>query len=125
MSYERPEQLEGTLTKIKMPCGSFYIIVGTDNKGYPREVFGEGSKHGTCRAWIECGSRLATKLLQEGMWDEVMDALRGIRCPACERTKGKLIGTGQKDEMVHHPQSCGDAVAKEIEKKLENRKEKK
>lgn len=125
MAYERPDRLDGTLTKIRMPCGSFFIILGIDNKGYPREIFGEGSKHGTCRAWIESGSRLATKLLQEGMWEEVTDALKGVKCPACERRKGQLKGEGQKDEVIRHPQSCGDAIAREIEKALAERKEKK
>ena len=123
MTYERPERLSGTNRKIAMPCGSLYIIVGIDNKGYPREVFGEGSKHGTCRAWIESGSRLATKLLQDGKWAEVIDALSGINCPACARQKGKLIG--DNDALIKHPLSCGDAMAKEIEAVLEERKEKK
>ncbi len=124
MSYERPERLDGTNTKIRMPCGSFYIIIGIDAKGNPREVFGEGSKQGTCRAWIEAGSRLATKLLEDGQWEEVIDALKGIRCPACERTKGKLVITN-KDEVARHPQSCGDAIAKELERVIDERKEKK
>ena len=122
-SYERPDRLDGTITKVKMPCGSLWIIVGIDTKGYPREIFGEGSKQGTCRAWIESGSRLATKLLQEGMWDAVVDALSGIICPACSRQKGKLLN--DNDALLKLPLSCGDALAREILVVLEKRKEKK
>ncbi len=121
MAYERPERLDGLVRKIKMPCGSFWIIIGVDQKGYPREVFGEGSKKGTCRAWIEAGGRLATKLLQDGQWNEVIDAVKQIRCPACMRKMGTL----NSEEKQAHPWSCGDAIAKEIEYLLEKRKEKK
>lgn len=103
-----------------MPCGSLWVITGVDTKGYPREIFGEGSKHGTCRAWIEAGSRLATKLLQEGSWDEAIDALGGIQCPACSRLKGKLLN--DKDAMIKLPLSCADAFAREITAALEERK---
>ena len=120
MTYERPEKLQGSLTKYPMPCGSLFVIVGVDAKGYPREVFGEGSKHGTCRAWIEAGSRLATKLLQESHWDAAVDALSEIKCPACSRQKGRLLN--DKDAMLKLPLSCADAVARELTVILEERK---
>ena len=119
--FERPQRLDGSITKVSIPCGSFWIIVGTDDKGYPREIFAEGSKKGTCRAWIESGSRLATKLLSDGQWKEVIDALKEIRCPACMRKIGAL----PPEEKSKFPWSCGDAIAKEIEYKLEERKKEK
>jgi len=121
MSYERPDRLEGSVRKIKMPCGSFYVIVGVDAKGYPVELFAEGSKNGTCRAWIESGSRLATKLLQMRKWDDVIDALKAIRCYACMR---KMGGATPEEKKVH-PWSCGDTIAKEIQYVLDQKKDKK
>jgi len=121
MTYERPERLEGSIRKMRMPCGSLWIIVGVDAKGYPREIFLEGSKAGTCRANLEGEARLATKLLQTKDWNEVIDALKGIRCPACMRKIGAL----SDEEKKAHPWSCSDAITKEVEYLLENRKEKK
>ena len=120
MAYERPDRLSGTIKKIKMPCGSLWVIVGVDNKGYPREVFGEGAKSGTCRAWIESGSRLISELLRLGEWDRVVEVLKGIRCPACSRKMGAVT----PEEKQTHPWSCGDAIAKEVEYILKERKEK-
>ena len=123
MSYERPERLEGSIKKIKMACGSLWIIIGIDTKGKPREVFLEGSKKGTCRANLEGEARLATALLQEGSWESVIEVLKGIRCPACMRTMGRLAEKGE--ELEAHPWSCPDAMAKEIEIILKEGKEKK
>lgn len=122
--YKRPESLEARVTKYKMPCGSLYVITSLDSKGYPREIFLEGSKRGTCRANLEGEARLITKLLAEGMWEEAMDALDDIRCPACMRSIGKKM-TEAKEEVHQHPWSCPDAMAREIKKVLEERKEKK
>ena len=125
MGFERPDRMEGTVKKVKMTCGSLWIIVSVVVMGYPREVFLEGSKQGTCRANLEGSARLCSKLLQLGEWDAAMDALRGIRCPACMRQIGKKIAEDAKDEVHDHPWSCPDAMSKEIEAALAERKEKK
>ena len=125
MGFERPDRMNGSVRKLKMPCGSLWIIVSLDTKGYPREVFLEGSKAGTCRANLEGEARLCSKLLQLGEWEGAIDALKGIRCPACMRQMGKKIGEGAHEEIKEHPQSCPDALCREIENALNERKEKK
>ena len=118
MSYERPERLEGTITKIPMPCGSLWIIIGRDNRGYPREVFLEGSKAGTCRANLEGQARAITELLKLGEYDRAIECLHGIRCASCMRKIGSLT----KEEKQNCPQSCSDAASREIVKVREEAK---
>jgi len=125
MAWERPEELNGKIIKRKMPCGSLWVIVGLDDKGRPREVFLEGSKAGTCRANLEGEARLASKALTRGEWEDVVDAWKGIRCPACMRSIGMKVAGDEKEEVVKHPWSCPDCAAKIIEKIIEERKEKK
>ena len=121
MSYERPDRLDGTITKVSMPCGSLWVIIGRDTRGYPRELFLEGSKAGTCRANLEGQARAISELLKLGEYDRAIECLEGIRCASCMRKIGSL----PKEEKQDCPFSCSDAASRELVKISEEAKEKK
>lgn len=92
----------------KCACGTLYITVNRDSEGNIVEVFTHTSKGGICQANTNAITRMASMALRSGVKvDEVVDQLKGIKCPACITLKAK----GDKLDGI----SCPDILSKTIE----------
>lgn len=117
------DQEKAVVNQRNVACGNLWITIAEDKKGNPTRVFLNGGKMGTCEANLEALGRIVTLSLSKGIaLEEVIDQLKMIKCPSCERKKGKLIGEGKKKEARESVWSCPDALGKELE---EYKKEKK
>lgn len=106
---------QGTFNQRVVACGNLWILIGTDSKGKPVRAFLEGGKMGTCHANLEAMGRLVTLCLQNNVsLEDIIDQIERIKCPACERRKGKLAGEGNTKELKECVWSCPDAVAREL-----------
>jgi len=106
---ERPKELEGTTTKIRLGCNrNIYVTLNRDEYG-PCEVFLTTGKSGGCIAsYSEALARMISLALRSGIEvSEIIDQLKGIRCPAPAWYEQQIL-------------SCSDAVAKALEKLTEN-----
>ncbi len=100
----RPDVTMGYTEKVKIGCGNLYITVNYDEHGIC-EVFTNTGRAGGCPSQSEATARLMSVALRAGVnSDELIQQLRGIRCPSCLRQKGVPVT------------SCPDAIAKAIEK---------
>ena len=89
---------------MKIGCGNLYVTVNYDETGIC-EVFTSTGKAGGCPSQSEATARLVSIALRSGISiDEILDQLRGIRCPSTIRH------TGMKCT------SCPDAIARVIKK---------
>ena len=105
------DRLEGATYVRTTACGKLYITINTNNKGELVEVFIDPSKSGGCLANVEVIGRLCSTMLRAGVAVEaVVDSAKGVKCPACAKSKKKVDGL-----------SCGDIVAKVIAKEHEYR----
>ena len=105
------DRLEGATYVRTTACGKLYITINTNNKGELVEVFIDPSKSGGCLANVEVIGRLCSSMLRAGVAVEaVVDSAKGVKCPACAKSKKKVDGL-----------SCGDIVAKVIAKEHEYR----
>lgn len=118
------DQENAIINQREVACGNLWVTIGEDKKGNPTRVFLNGGKEGTCEANLEAVGRLATLCLSNGQIDPLIDQLRRIKCPACERAKGRLTGEGRQKELKDFAWSCPDALARELET-YKNGKEKK
>ncbi len=110
---KRPEIVDGKTGKIDVGCGSLYLTLNFVNNK-PFELFLNGSKLGGCRANQESISRLTTLLFKrECPIEEIIDQLELIKCPACTRVKAKM---DKSEDIKNFPTSCGDGVAKFLNK---------
>ena len=109
---ERPDIITGSTSKVRTGCGNMYITVNEDELGL-YEVFSQLGKSGGCIAsHAEAISRLISLALKSGIdAAEIVDQLRGIRCPNPAWIKGKAVV------------SCADAIGQVIETYLEIFKE--
>ena len=99
----RPLLVQGTTRKMKTGCGNLYVTVNMDDKG-PFEVFTQLGKAGGCASsQTEAISRLISLALRSGIdIDEVVEQLKGIRCPS------PMFDIG--DKIL----SCPDAIGKAL-----------
>ncbi|MBN2853304.1 MAG: vitamin B12-dependent ribonucleotide reductase [Clostridia bacterium] len=112
----RPEVTTGFTQKYKIGCGNLYVTVNSDENGNICEVFTNTGRAGGCPSQSEATSRLVSIALRSGVpTKEIVDQLKGIRCPSTIR---------QKDLKVL---SCPDAIGRLIEKveKMNGEKESK
>ncbi len=107
----RPEVISGTTRRMTTGCGNLYVTINEDEEG-PFEVFAAMGKAGGCSSsQTEAISRLISLSLRSGIDREtVIKQLKGVRCPAPARERGGGVIL-----------SCADAIAKAIERHLEER----
>ncbi|MBO8160580.1 MAG: vitamin B12-dependent ribonucleotide reductase [Thermosipho sp. (in: Bacteria)] len=104
----RGKRLFGVTTSWKTGCGSMFITTNKDEHGIA-EVFARTGKRGGCPSQSIAIGRLASIALRSGVDPkEIIDQLRGIRCPSCLRANGK-------SEVL----SCPDAIGRELEYALQ------
>lgn len=100
----RPDITKGFTERMKIGCGNLYITVNYDDSGVC-EVFTSTGKAGGCPSQSEATARLVSIALRSGISsDEVIEQLKGIRCPSTVRQSGMKCT------------SCPDAIAKVIKK---------
>jgi len=111
----RPPVIVGTTTKIATGCGNLYITINEDADGQPFEVFMHMGKAGGCAmSQLEAIGRLVSLGLRSGIEvGSIVEQLRGIRCPSPSWEKGGRIF------------SCSDAIARAIEQRAQETKNKK
>jgi ribonucleoside-diphosphate reductase alpha chain len=107
----RPPVTKGSTRKMTTGCGNLYITINEDEYG-PFEVFTQMGKAGGCSAsQAEAISRLISLALRAGIDPrEIAKQLHGVRCPNPGWEKGGMI------------LSCSDAIAKAIERYLQEDK---
>ncbi|WP_312645310.1 adenosylcobalamin-dependent ribonucleoside-diphosphate reductase, partial [Hydrogenoanaerobacterium sp.] len=100
----RPEAVSGMTERMKIGCGNLYVTVNYDENGIC-EVFTNTGKAGGCPSQSEATARLVSVALRSGVSvDEVIDQLKGIRCPSTIRQAGMKCT------------SCPDAMSRIIRK---------
>lgn len=100
----RPEVTYGLTERMKIGCGNLYVTVNYDENGIC-EVFTSTGKAGGCPSQSEATARLVSIALRSGVDpQEILDQLRGIRCPSTIRQPGMKCT------------SCPDAIAKVVKK---------
>ena len=103
----RPDVTMGYTEKVKIGCGNLYITVNYDEQGVC-EVFTNTGRAGGCPSQSEATARLMSVALRAGVdSDELIQQLKGIRCPSTIRQQGMAVT------------SCPDAIAKAIEKVMQ------
>lgn len=100
----RPAAVYGMTERMKIGCGNLYVTVNYDENGIC-EVFTNTGKAGGCPSQSEATARLVSVALRSGVSvDEVIDQLKGIRCPSTIRNPDLKCT------------SCPDAMSKVIRK---------
>ncbi|MEM1486292.1 vitamin B12-dependent ribonucleotide reductase [Oscillospiraceae bacterium PP1C4] len=100
----RPDVTCGLTERMKIGCGNLYVTVNYDETGIC-EVFTSTGKAGGCPSQSEATARLVSIALRSGIsTDEILEQLRGIRCPSTIRHAGMKCT------------SCPDAIARVIKK---------
>jgi len=102
---QREDIISGVTVKVKLTCGNLYITINSDKEGKLFEVFMQMGKAGGCAcSQLEATARLVSLCLRCSIdVREVIDQLKGIRCPNVSYYNGKEF------------YSCADAIAKVLE----------
>jgi ribonucleoside-diphosphate reductase alpha chain len=113
---ERPEITRGYTEKVVTGCGNLYVTINEDDFG-PCEIFASMGKAGGCAAsQIDAQARLISMALRANVDPHsIVKQLKGMRCPSpslLPQKGGKVL-------------SCSDALAKVLERYLEESIEKK
>lgn len=104
----RPDVVSGFTEKVIIGCGNLYITVNYDEKGIV-EVFTNNGKAGGCPSQSEATARLVSMALRSGVDSKILiEQLKGIRCPSTIRQPNMKVT------------SCPDAIAKVLQKVIEN-----
>lgn len=111
----RPAVTKGEIEKFSIGCGSLFVMSSRDDIGLA-EVFCETGKFGGCASQSEATGRLISYCLRLGRSPEEIEAiagniieqLRGIRCPACIRRPGITVT------------SCPDAISRALLRQFPN-----
>ncbi|MDR1784173.1 MAG: vitamin B12-dependent ribonucleotide reductase [Endomicrobium sp.] len=100
----RPKKTIGSTFLMRTGCGKMYVTVNEDSMG-ACEVFTQLGKSGGCTSsQAEAVGRLISLSLRSGVdQQEIIDQLKGIRCPSPTIFDGGAI------------LSCADAIAKALE----------
>ena len=100
----RPKKTTGFTFLMHTGCGKMYVTINEDERG-ACELFTQLGKSGGCTSsQSEAIARLISLSLRSGIdQQEVIDQLKGIRCPSPTLAEGGAI------------LSCADAVAKALE----------
>ncbi|MDR3071593.1 MAG: vitamin B12-dependent ribonucleotide reductase [Endomicrobium sp.] len=100
----RPTKTTGFTFLMHTGCGKMYVTINEDDRG-PCEVFTRLGKSGACTSsQAEAIGRLISLALRSGVnQNEIINKLKGIRCPSPAFAKGGAI------------LSCADGIAKAIE----------
>ncbi len=107
----RPQVTVGETFKMQTGCGNMYVTINEDEQG-PCEVFTLLGKSGGCTAsQSEAIGRLVSLALRSGLKsEEIIEQLKGIRCPQPAFTEQGVI------------LSCADALARAMESYLKEKK---
>lgn len=107
---DRADELEGFTRKIPIGCGKLYVTVNHDPYGIC-EVFTNNGKGGGCPSQSEATARLVSIALRAGVdIDTVIEQLRGIRCPSCQRN-GNVSVLSCPDAIGRMLQEAKDRIA--------------
>jgi ribonucleoside-diphosphate reductase alpha chain len=100
----RPKKTTGVTFLMRTGCGKMYVTVNEDDMGVC-EVFTQLGKSGGCTSsQAEAVGRLISLSLRSGVdQQEIIDQLKGIRCPSSIIFDGGAV------------LSCADAIAKALE----------
>ncbi|MGC9062066.1 vitamin B12-dependent ribonucleotide reductase [Calditerrivibrio sp.] len=106
----RPKILYGKTIEMMTGCGKLYVTINSDENGDPFEVFTSMGKAGGCaQSQCEAIGRLISIVFRSGGAPEtIIKQLKGISCHM-------KFGFGPNQVL-----SCADAVAKAIEKAVNN-----
>lgn len=106
----RPKVLYGKTIEMMTGCGKLYVTINSDENGEPFEVFTSMGKAGGCaQSQCEAIGRLISVVFRSGGTpDIIIKQLKGISCHM-------KFGFGPNQVL-----SCADAVAKAIEKAVNN-----
>lgn len=105
---KRPRKLNGsTYEKEVGTCGKIFVIINTDDAGYPFEIFIEAGKAGGCmQSQVQAVGRLISMAWRSGLGLEtIVKQLKGI---TCHESKPSIV----KEQSFL---SCSDAIAQIIE----------
>jgi ribonucleoside-diphosphate reductase alpha chain len=107
---KRPDVTNGSTRLMKTGCGNLYVTINEDEEGHLFELFTSMGKAGGCAAsQSEAIGRLVSLAFRSNIEpDEVMRQLKGISCHSHVWVEGGKIT------------SCSDAIAKSLEKYLQN-----
>ncbi len=106
----RSRVTSGQTFKFRMGCGTLFVTVNRDEAGLC-EVFANLGKAGGCPSQSEATCRAVSTALRSGVSPkELIEQLRGIRCPSTAAARKSHNGI---DVL-----SCPDAIARAIEEAL-------